>query len=252
LEKENSGYLYIEYTHFFFWILLIICGLYVLISALYLILGSHFNYYLEHLYKSLIFLVITMSIFVVTLPNLLENLKINYFDLINKQYENGNINYITIGILIIIPFIFFVLTIFFISYNVKLVLNNNYSSFFNNTWLYFLMWISSFYCLYKFGILNIILSIDKSIHSEFVSVFLTKVHFRIFTISLLLPLMAFIFVVILKGLNFFKIGLYNKVRIILNKNIKSIVFQKWYTRVTILLFVSILYAFINVYMGLVG
>ena len=64
--------------------------------------------------------------------------------------------------------------------------------------------------------------------------------------------MAFIFVVILKGLNFFKIGIYNKVRIILNKNIKSIVFQKWYTRVTILLFVSILYAFINVYMGLVG
>ena len=119
-----------------------------------------------------------MSIFVVTLPNLLENLKINYFDLINKQYENGNINYITIGILIIIPFIFFVLTIFFISYNVKLVLNNNYSSFFNNTWLYFLMWITIF-TVYKFGILNIILSIDKSIHSQFVSVFLTKVHFRI-------------------------------------------------------------------------
>jgi hypothetical protein len=246
LESNNTNS-YVEYTHFFVWILLAISILYVLISTLYLMFGGNVNYYLEHLYKSLIFLVINLSVFVLTLPNLFFNLKFNYFYLINNLYENGNINNFTIFALVVIPFIFFILTILFTSYNVKLFLNKNYSGFFNYTWLYILIWISSFYCLYKFSIFDIVLSLDKSIHSEFVSVFLTKFHFRIFIMSLFLPLSSLIFVFILKLVSYFKIDVYNKFVRVLNNSIKSITFQKWYIRITVLFFVSVFYAIIMIH-----
>ena len=243
-EKKLIINIYIGYVHEIFFIFMVISCVYCLINYLYLVFGNNKAYYLERIAKSYAIMAVTFSFFFITSPHSFYKIKIEHVDFIN----NVAVDNFFISIVIAIPFIFFILTILITLYDVKFALSNsNEVIYFENTLLYIAIWMGSFYCLYKLEIISLVLSVDKSLHSEFASIFLTKCHFRIFIVSLTLPLISFIFVIGLKCLSLFNINRYKKIKSIFNNNIKSVAFAKWYTRMAVLFFVSVFYTVIFVY-----